>query len=399
MEEIFREIVSFIRQLYDRPEEFIPLHEPVFNGNEKKYLEQCIDTSYVSSVGIFVDRFEAEIADFTGAKRAVACVNGTSALHLALKLAGVEPGSEVITQPLTFVATANAILYCGALPVFLDVDRDTMGMSPDGLSQWLKNSAKSIRNRKTGQKITINKFTGNQIAACVPMHTFGHVARVDEILEICKDYSIPVVEDAAESLGSFFKSKHSGTFGMIGVLSFNGNKILTSGGGGVLLFNDEILGTKAKHLSTQAKVAHPWEFFHDEPGYNYRMPNINAALALAQLEKLPEFLDAKRTLAGKYREFFAALGSATSKDFIIHTLPDSPDSRPNHWLNSIFFPDKDSRNAFLKYSAENGIMTRPAWTLMTRLPMFAQSHSSELKNAEKIADTLVNLPSSVNFIA
>jgi perosamine synthetase len=404
--EKFKEIIDFIRKLYNQPEGFIPLHAPVFNGNEKKYLNDCIDSSFVSSVGKYVDLFEEKMAEYTGATKAVVCVNGTNALHLALKLVGVEENTEVITQPLTFIATANAISYTGAQCVFLDVDRDTMGLSPTKLNAWLERNEKlETRNTELGTQVKpINKLTNKQITACVPMHTFGHPCRIDEIVEICKQYNIPVIEDAAESLGSFYKNQHTGTFGEIGVLSFNGNKILTSGGGGMLLFKDEKLAQKAKHLTTQAKVPHPWEFVHDEIGYNYRMPNINAALGLAQLEQLPQFLESKRIIAQKYAHFFSAC----------HPEPAYPVGRPveesslsyftepkyaksNFWLNTILLNNKAERNLFLKFTNKNGIMTRPAWTLMNKLNMFKNCISGDLTNANWLADRIVNIPSSVTL--
>lgn len=412
----FEDIVNFIRKLYNEPEGFIPLHAPVFNGNEKKYLEECIDTTFVSSVGKFVDKFEEEIAKYTGATRAVSCVNGTNALHLALQLVGVESDTEVITQPLTFIATANAISYCSAHPVFLDVDMDTMGLSPQALRKWLQQNVE-LKEAKTKAKAQIkvkgahsqpqpqpqpyNRSTGRPISCCVPMHTFGHPCRIDEIIEICNEYNIPVVEDAAESLGSFYKGQHTGTFGKIGVLSFNGNKVITTGGGGMLLFNDEELAKRAKHLTTQAKVPHPWEFNHDAIGYNYRMPNINAALGLAQLEQLPKFLQSKRGVAELYKNFFAEF-NAKFVSICENNLSESVDyisepfnSHSNYWLNCILLNSKQERDAFLKLSNQNGVMTRPAWTLMNELPMFDDCQSDDLKNARVIADRLVNLPSSV----
>jgi aminotransferase in exopolysaccharide biosynthesis len=382
MEKKFEQIVKFVRELYKQPESFIPLHAPVFHGNEKKYLNECIDTTFVSAVGKFVDKFEEEIAHFTGASKAVSCVNGTNALHLALKLVGVDNNTEVITQPLTFIATANAISYCGANPIFLDVDIDTMGLSPNSLRKWLEENAL----RTTPGKQPINKTTRKRISACVPMHTFGHPCRIDQIVEICDEYNIPVVEDSAESLGSYYKGKHTGLFGRIGVLSFNGNKVLTTGGGGMLLFTDELLAAKAKHLTTQAKIPHPWEFTHDSIGYNYRMPNINAALGLAQLEQLPLFLQSKRTIADAYKSFFLQLG--------IKFFEEPTNSISNYWLNAILFDNKEERNAFLKFSNENKVMTRPAWTLMNELEMFKGCETDKLINANAIASTLVNIPSS-----
>lgn len=401
----FKQIIDFIRQLYNRPEGFIPLHAPVLSGNEKKYLEECIDTTFVSSVGKFVDQFEIEMAKYNGAAKAVACVNGTNALHLALLLVGVERDTEVITQPLTFIATVNAISYCGAKPVFLDVDMDTLGLSPKALRAWLETNVDQIkkngsaRSAATKQPIAINKKTKRQISACVPMHTFGHPARIDEIVAICNEYNIPVVEDAAESLGSFYsprdiretnisqgKGQHTGTFGKIGVISFNGNKILTTGGGGMLLFQDEELASKAKHLTTQAKVPHSWEFVHDEVGYNYRMPNINAALGLAQLEQLPKFLESKRKIAHAYRDFF--------KDSGIKYVDEPGNASSNFWLNCILLPNKVERDSFLKATNENGVMTRPAWELMNHLSMFSSNETGALKNAIYITERLVNIPSS-----
>jgi len=381
----FSKIVNFIRELYNEPTSFIPLHAPVFNGNEKKYLEECIDSTFVSSVGKFVNQFEEKMVEYTGANKAVVCVNGTNALHLALMMVGVDRDTEVITQPLTFIATANAISYCGARPVFLDVDMETLGLSPTALRTWLEENAEH-RTLITEHQ-TFNRKTGKRISACVPMHTFGHPCRIDEIIEICNLYSIPVVEDAAESLGSFYKNKHTGTFGEIGVLSFNGNKVITTGGGGMMLFKDEALAKKAKHLTTQAKVPHPWEFVHDEIGYNYRMPNISAALGLAQLEQLPGFLESKREIAFAYREFF--------KDSKLNYIDEPLHAKSNFWLNCIMLSNKEERNAFLQYTNENGVMTRPAWQLMNKLPMFVNCQSDQLSIANELINRLVNIPSSV----
>lgn len=394
MEQVYKQIIQKIREIYNKPEGFIPLHAPVFSGNEKNYLNECIDSTFVSSVGKFVDLFEEKIAEYTCANKAVVCVNGTNALYLALKMVGVEKDTEVITQPLTFIATANAISYCGALPVFLDVDKKTMGLSPDSLKNWLEQNVKSkIHNSKP-----VNKNTGREISAVVPMHTFGHPVRIDEIVEICNEYNVPVVEDAAESLGSFYKGKHTGTFGKIGVLSFNGNKILTTGGGGMLLFMDEELGKRAKHLTTQAKVPHPWEFVHDEIGYNYRMPNINAALGLAQLEQLPTFLKSKREIATSYLEFFSKLNlklNCPNVEYSKITFKTEPsNASSNYWLNCILLPNFEERNAFLKYSNEKEVMARPAWRLMNKLNMFKNSQTDSLENAQWLEDRMVNIPSS-----
>ncbi len=379
--EKFAEIVRFIRNQYNKPEGFIALHEPLFIGNEKKYIGECIDSTFVSSVGRYVDRFEDDIARFTGAKKAVVCVNGTNGLHIALMLAGVKQDEEIITQPLTFIATANAISYCGAHPVFVDIDKDTLGLSPDALDFFL------MQNTEIKADGCYNKITKRKIAAVVPMHTFGHPCRIDDIADICKNYNIQLVEDAAESLGSYYKGKHTGNFGNIGVLSFNGNKIITTGGGGMLLFNDELLAQKAKHLTTQAKIPHAWEFVHDDIGYNYRMPNINAALGVAQLEQIEKFLVAKRKLANAYKTFFTSIG--------IQFVVEPENSTSNYWLNAILLKDRQERNDFLEYTNNKGIMTRPSWELMNRLPMFKDAQCGDLNNAEWIADRLVNISSSV----
>jgi perosamine synthetase len=389
----FQNIISFIRETFKTPEDFIPLHEPRFTGNEKQYLAECIDSTFVSSVGKFVDRFEEMVTDFTGTNKAVVCVNGTNALHLALLLSDVKPGDEVITQPLTFIATANAISYCGAKPVFVDVDRDTLGMSPRKLEEWLEENVEMKREAEVkvkaenSQPQPFNKTTGRRIAACVPMHTFGHPCRIDEIIEICNRYNIKVVEDAAESLGSYYKNQHTGTFADIGVLSFNGNKTITTGGGGMLLFRNKELAEHAKHLTTQAKVPHRWEFRHDHIGYNYRMPNINAALGCAQMEQLPKFLKAKKQLAKKYAGFF----STSASNFI--SEPSSAIS--NYWLNAILLSTREERDQFLVQTNEAGVMTRPVWELMNRLPMFHDAQCGDISNAEWLADRLVNIPSSV----
>lgn len=403
MSSTYTEIIHFIRNLYQTSEGFIPLHAPVFGGNEKKYLEECIDSTFVSSVGKFVDLFEEKIAEYTGAKKAVSCVNGTNALHMALMLVGVENDTEVITQPLTFIATANAISYCGAKPVFLDVDLDTMGLSPKAVGEWLEENVemrevrveeKVQENAEVApvQNLPFNKKTNRRISACVPMHTFGHPVRIDELMELCNKYNIPVVEDAAESLGSYYKGQHTGTFGKIGVLSFNGNKILTTGGGGMLLFQDEKLAKRAKHLTTQAKVPHPWEFVHDEIGYNYRMPNLNAALGLAQLEQLPSFLNSKRRIAHAYEVFF---NDFTAKsDQPITFFKERVETSANYWLNCILLPFSAEKEEFLELLNENRVMTRPTWKLMNRLPMFGRAQADELQNALELEIRLVNIPSS-----
>lgn len=380
-------ILRMIRDRFGAGEgDFVPLHAPTFSGNEKKYLDECIDSTFVSSVGAFVDRFERDIAEYTGARRAVVCVSGTNALHMALMLAGVERDDEVLTQSLSFIATCNAISYIGAHPVFIDVDYDTMGLSPAALREWLeKHTVKDAGN------VLRNKSTGRRVKSVVPMHTFGHPCRIDEIASICDEYCLELVEDAAESIGSFYKGKHTGTFGRIGAISFNGNKTITTGGGGMLLFNDEKLADFAKHLTTQAKVPSRWEFIHDHIGYNYRMPNINAALGCAQLEEISGFLASKRKTAEIYREFFA------SEPGGIKFMAEPTESVSNYWLNAIAFPTREERDCFLQYSNDHGVMTRPIWELMWRLPMFEHCERDSQTNTVLLADTIVNLPSSVKL--
>lgn len=380
-------ILRMIRDRFGAGEgDFVPLHAPTFSGNEKKYLDECIDSTFVSSVGAFVDRFERDIAKYTGARRAVVCVSGTNALHMALMLAGVERDDEVLTQSLSFIATCNAISYIGAHPVFIDVDYDTMGLSPAALREWLeKHTVKDAGN------VLRNKSTGRRVKSVVPMHTFGHPCRIDEIASICDEYCLELVEDAAESIGSFYKGKHTGTFGGIGAISFNGNKTITTGGGGMLLFNDEKLADLAKHLTTQAKVPSRWEFIHDHIGYNYRMPNINAALGCAQLEEISGFLASKRKTAEIYREFFA------SEPGGIKFMAEPTESVSNYWLNAIAFPTREERDRFLQYSNDHGVMTRPIWELMWRLPMFEHCERDSQTNTVLLADTIVNLPSSVKL--
>ena len=379
---MFNDFIHFVRKMYGTTK-IVPLHEPKFIGNEKKYLNQCIDTTFVSSVGKFVDTFEKKIAKYTGAKYAIATTNGTSALHISLILAGVGQDDEVITQPLNFIASCNAISYCNAKPIFLDVDRDTMGLSPHALSIFLEKNT-IIKNKKC-----INKKTKKIIKACVPMHSYGHPCRIDEIEKILKKYHIFLIEDAAESLGSFYKNKHTGTFGQLGVISFNGNKIVTAGGGGCIITNNKILAKKAKHITTTAKIPHQWDFNHDMIGYNYRMPNLNAALLVAQLENLDNFIIDKRNLAKEYENFF--------KNLDIGFFKEPKDSKSNYWLNCIILKNKNQRNKFLECSNTAGIMTRPIWVLMNKLTMFKDSQSGVLKNSEWLYDHVVNIPSSVRI--
>lgn len=377
----YDDVVSFIHKLY-QTEETVPLHVPTFKGNEKIYLNECIDTTFVSSVGKFVDRFEEMIAEYTGARKAVVCVSGTNALHMAMMLVGVERDDEVLTQALTFIATCNAISYIGAHPVFIDVDKDTMGLSPAAVEAWLKENAELKGN------ICYNKKTGRRVKACVPMHTFGHPVHLDELVDVCDRFHIDLVEDAAESLGSFYKGRHTGTFGKVGAISFNGNKTITTGGGGMLLFQDEELGKFAKHLTTQAKVPHRWEFVHDHIGYNYRMPNINAALGCAQMEQIEQFIENKRETSHYYQDYFR-----DNSEIAFFTEPEN--CRSNYWLNAVILKDKEAQLDFLTYTNDHGVMTRPIWELMNRLPMFEKCETDGLENTKWFADRIVNIPSSV----
>lgn len=374
------QLISFIRD-YFGTSDFIPLHAPVFSGREKDYVVDTIDSTFVSSVGAFVDRFEQDMASYTGAPRAVATVNGTAALHIALRLAGVESGDLVITQPLTFVATCNAIAYCGAEPVFVDVDRHTLGLSPQALETWLEDNA-----QLDAEGVCRAKADNKAIRACVPMHTFGHPADLEGLVAVCQRWNLNLVEDAAESLGSFYKGRHTGTFGALGTLSFNGNKIMTTGGGGMILAGEE-LGAHAKHLTTTAKKPHPYEYIHDEVGYNYRLPNLNAALGCAQLEQLESFIEAKRALAAGYEAFF--------RDGDIEFVKEPAECRSNYWLNAVVCENKAQRDALLKSTNDQGVMTRPIWALMNHLAMYQQCRKGDLHNAEWLEARVVNLPSSV----
>lgn len=378
---MYSNVVSFIHQLYGT-DDFVPLHAPLFIGNEKKYLNECIDTTFVSSVGKFVDRFEEMFASYTGTKKAVVCVSGTNALHMAMLLVGVERDDEVLTQALTFIATCNAISYIGARPVFIDVDKETMGLSPKAVKAWLEKNAEIKSNQ------CFNRNTGHRVKCCVPMHTFGHPVQIDELTALCNEWHIELVEDAAESIGSFYKGQHTGTFGKVGAISFNGNKTITTGGGGMLLFQDEELGQLAKHLTTQAKVPHRWKFVHDYIGYNYRMPNINAALGCAQMENLERYVENKRETAERYKSFFQSISGIN-----FFTEPDN--CRSNYWLNVVLLKDKMAQQEFLEYTNEHGIMTRPVWELMNRLPMFQDCQTDDLRNTEWLAERIVNIPSSV----
>jgi aminotransferase in exopolysaccharide biosynthesis len=373
---IFKEFASGIFG-----EGFIPLHRPVFGGNEKQYLAECIESNFVSSVGLKVSEFENLVASFCGSKYGIATMNGTSALHVSLLLVGVNSGDEVLTQAMTFIATCNAISYCQARPVLLDIDEDTLGLSPDALKSFLAEFA-DVRSNGT-----FNRSTGRRISACLPMHTFGNPCRILEIVEICNEYGIPVVEDAAESLGSYSRGRHTGSFGKCGVFSFNGNKIITTGGGGVITTDDSQLASRAKYITTTAKVPHPWEFMHDQIAYNYRMPNLNAALGCAQMEQLDSFLAKKADLADQWDVFF------TKKKINFFRPIDGNIS--NNWLNAIILDSKQERDEFLKNTNEIGIMTRPSWMLMSDLVMYQSCQTDGLKVSRWVQDRLVNIPSSV----
>ena len=376
----FYSVISFIKAQY-KTQNFIPLHVPHFGGNEKKYLLDTIDTTFVSSVGAYVDQFELMMQTITKTQKAVAVVNGTSGIQVALRLVGVNAGDEVLTQALTFVATANAIAYLNASPVFIDVDLDTMGLSPKAVATFLEEFG-DLRGDGC-----YNKKTGKRISACVPMHTFGFPVHLDELITVCTNWKIPVVEDAAESLGSEYKGKPTGSLGKVGVFSFNGNKIVTCGGGGTIVTNDIVLGEKGKYLTTTAKIPHAYEYVHDEMGYNFRMPNLNAALACAQLEQLDGFLENKRTLAKEYASFFATNG--------IKFRTETPDTKANYWLMCVELENKVERNLFLETTNANDVMTRPIWQLMYRLPMYAHCQKDNQLNAEFLEERIVNIPSSV----
>jgi len=379
---IHQQIVSFIREAFNT-NEFIPLHEPRFNGAEKKYLLDAIDSTFVSSVGAYVDRFEKMIEDISNTKKAIAVVNGTSALQVALRLAGVQNGDEVLTQALTFIATINAIIYNGASPVFLDVDLDTMGLSPNAVKAFLEEYGE-LRDG-----VCYNKKTNKKIAACMPMHTFGFPVHLDELITICSKWNIPIVEDAAESIGSEYKNKPTGSFGKLGIYSFNGNKVVTCGGGGVIMTNDLELGNKAKHLTTTAKVPHPYEYVHDEIGYNYRMPNLNAALACAQLEQLDSFIQNKRILANNYNHYFNNIG--------VKFRTELPNTKANYWLMCLELENKKDRDDFLKKTNENKVMTRPIWQLIFKSQLYSNFQKDDQKNAMYLEDRIVNIPSSVRI--
>lgn len=383
MDFVYSDFVDFVRKTFYEPEGQIILHDPRFIGNERKYLMDAMDSNFVSSVGEYVGKFEQAVAEYTGAGYAVAAVNGTSALHIAMLLAGVEKNEEVITQPVSFIATCNAITYTGAHPVFVDVSLKTMGMCPEKLEAFLKEHATRRPNGRT-----YNNKTGRRFAAVVPMHTFGHSCEIDRIAEICGRYNIPLVEDAAESIGSYYKGKHTGLFGRLGALSFNGNKVITTGGGGMILTDDEELARLAKHITTTAKLPHRWEYRHNYTAYNYRLTNLAAALGCGQIEQLDFFIQEKRKLAEVYRAYFSGRSGVT-----FFTEPE--DCRSNYWLNAVSLENRAMRDEFLQYTNAQGIMTRPIWVLSNKLDMYRGCQCGDLSNAEWLEERVVNIPSSV----
>lgn len=378
--------VSILKQIASSNKEFVALHEPSFQGNEWAYVKDCLDTGWVSSVGKYVDRFEEMLQEFTGVKRAVAVVNGTAALHICLKLVGVERNDEVIIPALTFIATANAVTYCDAIPHFADSSEKTLGLDPVKLGDYLQEIAE-VRNHTC-----FNKRTGRRIKAVIPMHTFGHPVELDTLVEVCRRYHLELVEDAAESLGSFYKGTHTGNWGRVSALSFNGNKIMTTGGGGAIVTNDVSLGQLAKHLTTTAKVPHKWEFVHDQVGYNYRMPNLNAALGCAQLEQLPDFLAKKRALAKSYQSQFLQIEGASF-------VSEPNYCRSNYWLNAIRLAPEymKLRDEILRVTNEHGMMTRPVWRLLSSLPMYKNAPQMDLTVAKNLEGSIVNIPSSAHL--
>jgi len=378
-----KKLINFVRATYKKSD-FIPLHAPVFNKKDKDYVVDAIDSTFVSTVGAYVKKFEDQVASYVGTRYAIATVNGTSALHAVLMASNVERNDEVITQSLTFVATCNAIKYCGANPVFVDVSRETMGMSPDSLKEFLH-----IYAELDDDGLCRNKETGSIIRACVPMHCLGHAMEVDTIKEICTAYNIKLIEDSAESLGSLYKGKNTGSYGESAILSFNGNKIITCGGGGMVLTNSKSIEKKVRHITTTAKDTHDWEFSHNEVGYNYRLPNINAALGFSQMQKLDDYLYNKRILAEKYKDFFL------DDEHIFFVEPEN--SKSNYWFNAFFSKDKKERDSILAYTNKHGVMTRPFWTPMHNLPMYNLCQKTSMENTNWLYEHLVCIPSGVNL--
>jgi perosamine synthetase len=387
MRTLSQDITEAIQQALNNPKESIPLHEPCFSGNELKYVQECIESTFVSSVGKFVDRFEKKLAKYTGAKYAVPVVNGTAALHISLLMSGVEPGDEVLVPALSFVATANAVSYCYAKPHFVDIEEHTLGIDPETLRSYLKSNSE----QRSGK--CINLKTGRTIHALIPVHTFGHPCDLEGLISVAKDFNLVLIEDAAESLGSTYKGQHTGTFGLLGILSFNGNKTITTGGGGAILTDDSDLAKRAKHLTTTSKLAHRWEYRHDEVGYNYRMPNLNAALGCAQLEQLPKFLKSKRRLFERYLEAFSGFSK-------VQLFAEPKSANSNYWLQTLLL-DKtvaNQRDEILEDTNNAGLLTRPAWTLLHKHPPYLECPSAELPVAESLESRILNLPSSAGLV-
>ncbi len=386
MTNLAQNVLTTIKGVLASHKEIIGLHEPIFKGNEWEYVKECLDTGWVSSVGKFVDQFENMIAEYTGVKRAVAVVNGTCALHLALKLAGVRSGEEVIVPTLTFIATANAVSYTGATPHFVDSEERSLGVDPEKIENYLL----EISEMRDGA--CFNKQTGRRISAVVPMHVFGNPVDIDPLFDICKRFKLNLIEDAAESLGSFYKGRHTGNWGKLSVLSFNGNKIITTGGGGAILTNNNRLADRAKHMSTTAKLPHKWEYKHDEIGYNYRLPNINAALGCAQIENLPDFIKVKRNIAKRYLSAFENIPG-------ISFLEEPEYAQSNYWLNTITLDRgiEHERDKILQILNDNGIQARPVWKLLHKLPMYQDCPKMDLKTSDSLEARLINIPSSVGL--
>lgn len=382
----YERVTALLRSCLRENRQTYPLHEPLFEGNEWKYVKECLDTGWVSSVGRFVDEFERRLADYTGTKKAVAVVNGTAAMHMALQLVGVQAGDEVLVPALSFVATANAITYCGAAPHFADSEETTLGIDPDKVEKELE------KITRVEKGVCWNKGTGRRIKALVAVHTLGHPVDLDPLLEVTKRFGIELIEDAAEAIGSFYKGRHVGQWGKVSVLSFNGNKTITTGGGGAILTHDEDLGARARHLTATAKVPHPWSFYHDEVGYNYRLPNLNAALGCAQLERLSDFLERKRNLAQRYQKAFSPL-----EGLRFFTEPEL--ARSNYWLNALLLDETwiHERDPLLGHLHKNGILARPVWTLVHKLPMFRDCPRMDLSTAESLEARLINIPSGANL--
>jgi len=382
------QIVGTLKKVLPDCTAFTPLHEPVFKGQEWDYVKECLDTGWVSSVGQYVDRFERDLAEYTGSPYAIAVVNGTAALHISLLIAGVQADDEVIIPSLTFVATANAVAYIGAVPHFADVAKNTMGIDPFKLKDYLQDI---VQMKSDGH--AYNRITGRRIAAIVPMHTFGHPVDLEPLIEVCERYNLVLVEDAAESLGSFYKGKHTGTFGKLAAVSFNGNKIITTGGGGAILTADESIARRVKHITTTAKTPHRWSFHHDDIGYNYRMPNLNAALGCAQLEQLPDILRKKRILAERYDAIFSDVQG-------IHYFKEKDNSSSNYWLNALLLdqPDEELRDRILEITNDNGFMTRPIWTPMHRMSIYSQCPRMDLSVTQELEFRVINIPSGSGLI-